>query len=370
MKKRWFRIILALCLLIALALQAGASEASALAGLLDTTPEELLRSELLTPGESQSDWVALLAGRWGETADREVYLNGLWDFVSEQYVSSGGLDRVKATVWHRISLTVLALGADPTCFGTDAYGEPIDLIADGTYHWHMTDSLGTQGLNGWIFALLTLDAGAYAVPAGATYTREDMVAAILSAQEPDGGFGLSAGKSDVDITAMALQALAPYRQEHPQAIARALKYLSAAQTARGDFENWDSTSAESSAQVIIALCALGIDPRSDAAFVKDGGSALDGLLLYQTADGAFCHTLDASADLLATEQACLALCALERMDAGKGSLYDFSDTEIRAFSAGQGKTVINPLWYILGGAGVLICLCFIILLVRKGKNHV
>lgn len=48
------------------------------------------------------------------------------------------------------------------------------------------------------------------MPEDAAYTREEILAAILEAQEPDGGFGLTAGASDVDITAMALQALAPY----------------------------------------------------------------------------------------------------------------------------------------------------------------
>lgn len=53
----------------------------------------------------------------------------------------------------------MALGADPTCFGRNPQGQPIDLIADGTYAWDTTSSLGTQGLNSWIFALITLDAG-------------------------------------------------------------------------------------------------------------------------------------------------------------------------------------------------------------------
>ena len=34
---------------------------------------------------------------------------------------------------------------------------------------------------------------------------------ILSRQNPDGGWGLAGGGSDVDLTAMALQALAKYR---------------------------------------------------------------------------------------------------------------------------------------------------------------
>lgn len=156
------------------------------------------------------------------------------------YRENGGLDRIKATEWHRITLAVQAQGGDPTAFGRDREGKPIDLVAEGTYNWSRSRSLGAQGLNGWIFALITLDSGGFAVPEGAAYTREDMRRAILSAQTEEGAFGLSAGTADVDITAMALQALAPY-QEDPataEAIRRGLAWLSGQQTENGDFVSW------------------------------------------------------------------------------------------------------------------------------------
>ena len=65
------------------------------------------------------------------------------------------------------------------------------------------------------------------------------------------------GESDVDITAMALQALAPYQQQYPEVIDAALNVLSAAQTVTGGFESWGAQSSESCAQVILALTALG-----------------------------------------------------------------------------------------------------------------
>lgn len=357
---------LVLCLVLAFAMQAAAAGTAvdALAQMLDTTTEKFLKADAKTAGDPQSDWAALLAGRTGCTENREAYLDALWDEVSRQYAEDGGLDSIKATEWHRTALTVLALGADPTCFGTDPQGNPIDLIADGTYNWRTTDTLGTQGLNGWVFALITLDAGNYTVPTDGTYQREDMISAILSAQEPDGGFGLTAGQPDVDVTAMALQALAPYQDLYGQEIDRALDYLSSTQTDRGDFENWNSTSAESSAQVILALCSLGIDPRTDARFVKAGGSALDGLLLYQTQTGAFCHTQGDGDNFLATEQAELALCAIQRMDAGKGRVYDFSDVGIRVYESSPS----NGVWYAVGIAGAVVLLGLIGICVWKGKK--
>ncbi|MDY4220141.1 MAG: prenyltransferase/squalene oxidase repeat-containing protein [Candidatus Faecousia sp.] len=359
------RTVLCVLLIVALVLPVGAltgeETARALAGLLDTGPAGLLSA--LTPGDALSDWAAILAGRAGETRGAEAYLSGLWDYVSRQYQEIGGLDPLQATEWHRVALAVTALGADPTCFGLDARGEPIDLVADGVYAWQTTESLGAQGLNGWIFALLLLDAGGWEPPETARYTRQHILRAILEAQEPDGGFGLTAGASDVDLTAMALQALAPYREDCPEAVQGALDYLSRAQTARGDFLAWGTGSAESCAQVVIALCALGIDPRLDPRFVKAGGSALDGLLLYRREDGAFCHSLEDEAGFLATEQAGLALCALERMDGGGARLYDFTDVPLQAFQPKKGGS-----GYLLWAAALLPVAGIVIILVRKGRK--
>lgn len=321
---------------------------------------DVLQSEALVAGDSVSDWIAFLAGRTGKTERAEHYLQQLWDYVSDQYALQGGLNSVKATQWHRIALTVLALGGDPTSFGTDGSGHRVNLVADGTYNWNMTDSLGTQGLNGWIFALLTLDARQYPVPAGAKFTREAMLDAIIGAQEDDGGFGLTAGLSDLDITAMALQALAPYQEQYPQQISRALSYLASAQTARGDFG-----SAESCAQVIIALAALGIDPQADARFQKEGGSALSGLLLYQTPSGGFCHLVDEDSDLLATEQGGLALLAVQRLQNSRRSIYDFSDAEIHSFAP---KTSGKLLWYYIGAGSIVLGICIAGIITHRRKS--
>lgn len=310
-----------------------------------------------------SDWTAFLAGRTGCRNGREDYLDGLWEYVTEQYEENGGLDKIKATQWHRIALTVTALGADPTCFGKDGEGNPVNLIADGTYAWDRTESLGGQGLNAWIFALLTLDSRGYSVPAEGKYQREDMVEAILNAQEADGGFGLVAGRSDVDMTAMALQALAPYREQCPEAIDRGLDFLSAAQTARGDFEGRESGGAENCAQVVIALCALGVNPGEDPRFVKEGGSAMDGLLLYCGESGAFCHLLGEEENLFATAQGGLALLAEERRASGGGSVYDFSDSVLQKYEYGSGQA----LWYAIAGA-LGIGVCAGLLLALKGRK--
>lgn len=338
-RSRFAGRLIALLLALVLALPAHAQDTpavqdtlAALAADRGCAQEALLDEGGFTPGDSVSDWIAIAAGRSGERIETDAYRRALTEYVTQMYRRQGGLDAVRATQWQRIALAILALGGDPTCVGPDG----IDLIADGSYRWTTTDSLGTQGLNGWIFALIALDSARFAVPQNARYSRQTIVTAILSAQEADGGFGLASGASDVDITAMALQALAPYRNGTvayalasgqsvtvSAAADRALQWLSAQQTAQGDFISWGSANAESTAQVIIALCALGIDPAADARFCKNGVSAKDGLLRYRLDSGLYAHVLSDGADLMATQQAMLAWLAMQRLADGARSLYDF-----------------------------------------------
>lgn len=342
------------------------------AGAADFRP--LLEEQPLAAGDSVSDWLAIAAGRDG--VRREAYLRELESYVTAMYREKDGLDRIKATEWHRVALAVLAQGGDPRSFGRDKNGRAIDLIAEGTYNWTRSGSLGMQGLNGWIFALITLDSGGFSVPEGAVYTRADMLTAILTAQLEEGGFALSdAAPADVDITAMALQALAPYCGDETryggvtaaEAVDRGVNWLSGQQTENGDFDSWGAPNAESTAQVMIALCSLGIDPETDPRFVKSGGSVPDGLLRYQTANGRFRHVSDGEEDLMATEQSVLALEALERLRAGEGRLYDFQDIAplTPEKTAGSGAA----LW-LIGGAAVLVIGTTGIIVWRKRKAHV
>lgn len=373
-----FLLTLLLCMVLPLPVFAQTWEPlAAVAEKVGCEYGDILTSELVVPGESVSDWIAIATGCSGNPVKRNAYLKGLEDYVTKEYAQNGGLHNIKATEYHRISLAVLSLGGDPTAFGKDASGEPINLIAEGTYNWDHSDSLGTQGLNGWIWALITIDAKYYDIPRDAIYTREDMINAILAAQTDEGGFGLSGGSPDVDITAMALQALASYYPQHENlkgSVDRALGWLSAQQGDSGDFVAWGAPSAESTAQVVIALCSLSIDPRTDTRFVKNGKSALDGLMQYQVG-GMFRHTLDGEADVMATEQAALALIALERLDAKANRLYDF--TEVTVYAGTDDSLDVldapkNPIVWIVIGAVVLVAAggAAFVFIKRGKKKHV
>ena len=324
--------LLALLLTLVLVIPAyGQETLDALAAAQGCTAETLLQSDKLTAGDSVSDWVAIAVSRAGTEGDTSAYRKALERYVTRMYREQGGLDRLRATEWQRTALTALALGADPTAFGRDKNGRSVNLLADGVYQFTAAKSLGTQGLNGWIFGLIALDSARFAVPEDAVYTRATILQALVAAQEPEGGFGLTVGNSDVDLTAMTLQALAPYQNSTVtytgaagesvtirEVVRRALAWLSDQQTAEGDFISWDAANLESTAQVIIALCSLGVDPATDARFVKNGISAVDGLMRYRLDDGTFRH-------ILTSEQALLAQEAMERLSAARRSLYDFRE---------------------------------------------
>ena len=281
----------------------------------------LTRQDVLPAGQSSvADWYAIAMARCGISEDYETYLAALKTYVESAYAESGGLSANKATEWHRVALAVTALGGDAAAFGTKPDGTTIDLIADGCYDCVVEGGPGAQGLNGWIFALLALDAGGYQAPEGARYTRETIIEAIVSAQGEDGGFSLTGDALDADITAMALQALAPYADGQAEVIDRALAALSA----DGGFASWGAENAESAAQVVMALCALGIDPAADERFCKEGGSAVTALLGFRVEDGSFAH-VGGTSDAMASEQGLQALEALRRFYAGEKRVFDMTD---------------------------------------------
>lgn len=284
----------------------------------------LTDEELLPAGNSSGDWIAMTLAFSGREDAYEDYLKRLQTYVGEMYETEGYLHRIKATEYHRISLTMLALGADPS--RVEYNGKEIDLIADGTYRFH-AGSPGLQGTNGLIYALLSLDSLDYSIPDGAAYTRQDLVEALLSYQKPEGGISLDASMDgDVDITAMAIQALAPYceQPEVKTAVEKALVWLSERMTENGTFTYYGDENTESCAQVILALCAMGIDPAESEMFTIYGNTILDGLNRFRMQDGMYRHVMnDESFDYMSTYQALLALEAVDALRAEGRWIFDF-----------------------------------------------
>lgn len=239
--------------------------------------------------------------------------------------TDGVLHRVKYTEYSRVVLALSSLGFDPT----DVVGYDV-LSPLGDF-----DQVCWQGVNGPIWALIALDSRGYDVPTvpegKRQTTRDALVDAVLDSEIAGGGWALSGSVPDVDMTAMALTSLAPYRGARADAAAaidRGLSVLSSLQGEGGGYGDAGSATSESCAQVVVALASLGIDPASDERFAKESGSVLDALCAFAVPGGGFKHIADGEVNGMATEQGFYALVAYERLLSGKTSLFDMSDAAL------------------------------------------
>jgi len=155
------------------------------------------------------------------------------------------------------------------------------------------------------------------------YTAEEVVSTLLSMQKEDGGWAITGQYGDVDATAMTITALAPYYEDErvKPALNAAVEFLSKKQLAHGDYASYGVSNPESTAQVLTALCALGIDGLEDGHFVKNGNTLLDGILKYRLSDGSFCHAEGGDTNGIATVQAFCGAVAYLRFAEGRGPLY-------------------------------------------------
>ena len=282
-----------------------------------------LKSEVPNPivDSVKGEWAIIGLAR-SDASMSTNYYSSYYDrvvaYVEEKINNEGQLHTVKSTENARVALAVTAIGKDPRNVGGHNL---LTALNDVTY-------VNKQGVNGPIWALLALDSKNYDAPG-----REALITSILGQQFEDGGWAVTpegstpATTADVDMTAMAIQALAPYyntRKDVKNAVDKALICLSGKQLGDGRFQSWGTTNSESAAQVVVALSALGIDADKDTRFVKSGNSALDGLLSFAVKTGGFGHD-DNVVNQMATEQAYYALAAYDRFDRKANRLYDMRD---------------------------------------------
>lgn len=123
---------------------------------------------------------------------------------------------------------------------------------------------------------------------------------------------LTGAERDADTVAAMLAALALYYQEADvkSAVDTAVAWLSAQQSESGTWKG----NANSTAMVVVALSALGIDAHTDSRFIKNGKSAVEGLLSFALADNSgFGYGGNVTYNGMATEQGFRALVAYARM---------------------------------------------------------
>ena len=283
-----------------------------------------LQAQIAEPGTGSvgGDWLIFGLARSGVKVPQK-YFDAYYENVEAAVREKNGVlsDR-KYTEYSRTVLALTAIGKNPA----DVAGfDLLKPLAD-------FEQVTRQGINGTIFALLALDSGNYEIPenpdAAVQATRQMYVDELLARALPDGGWTLTGGEPDVDITAMTLQALAKYRDQADvtAAVERGLAVLSSLQEPDGGYVSWGSSNSESVAQVIVALTELGV-PLDDERFTKNGITVEDALLRFAQENGAFVHVRDGSGgdDGMATEQAFYALAAIHRAETGETTLYDMTD---------------------------------------------
>lgn len=271
-------------------------------------------------GTTGGEWAVIGLARSGEKFPEEYYQNYYGNV--EEYVAScnGILHDRKYTEYSRVILALTAIGKNPA----DVAGYNL-LAPIGDY-----EKTIWQGINGSIWALIALDSGNYEIPhnpdADVQATREMYINDILDNQTSDGGWTLSGDVSEPDVTAMALQALSKYQDNAAvkTATEKALSLMSQKQDENGGFSSWGTENSESCAQMIVALCELGISV-DDSRFVKNGNTILDNMLTYCENGKGFKHTKDGGTNQMTTEQCFYALVAIKRFNEGKSSLYRMCD---------------------------------------------
>lgn len=299
------------------------SDIAAIEEVYEETGDRLSALGVPEVGSVGGEWLVIGLARSGREVADEYYDNVV-EFVRENINDKEQLDKNKSTENSRIILALTALGYD----ATDVDGH--NLLEGLTDMGYLT----RQGINGPIMALIAFDSGNYEIPQSTErtgqLTREMLIDYILRTRLSDGGWALTGTTSDADMTAMALSALAPYYDSNSEvkaAVDEAIVCLSDMQLSTGEYMSGSVATAESCAQVIDALTALGIDPATDSRFIKNGVSVLDALMSFAVDGGGFRHTQDGDYDQMATEQGYCALTAYARFLGGQTSLYDMSDVK-------------------------------------------
>lgn len=258
------------------------------------------------------------------------------------------IKRAKYSDYSKLILALTAIGVD----ARDVMGH--NLLA------YLSDyeNVSRQGNNGTIWALIALKSNpAYEIPEDPSAVQQNseelLVKKVVGMQCQDGGWTLMGTTGDSDMTGMAMQALASYYNKDgyenvTEAIDKGLAWIEKNQLSSGGFGTMNTETSESVAQIITALCGVGIDCGEDARFIKNGKWPMTGLFQYYMPEGGFMHVAaDAGnngggaggiIDGMATEQGLYATVAYRRFLDGETFLYDMSDV---AISAGT-KPVVSP----------------------------
>ena len=324
-------------------------------GRVQALLDEILACQLQRAGvQTVQEWIdgelTQNAGRGSEWMIFALAQSGSYDFSAYRaalltYLENAG--GISASTRQKYALILLATG------GVDDYVQT-----------SVQETIGQQGVMSWVYGLHLLNNGCTG-----DVTAQQAVDTLLDLRLEDGGWALRGTVSDVDVTAMTIQALAPYTSEEKvkTALDGAVEVLAQRQMENGDFASFGAANPESAAQVMMALAALGIDALEDERFIRQGNDLLDVIERFRLEDGGFCHVTGGPANLNASVQVMHALLAWQLMINGEGRFYDIEPAQpVQQMTTALDYKAVASL--IIAGAAIVACAVLFAMGKRSAKN--
>ena len=272
-----------------------------------------------------NEWTIFTILRCGGTISEEnktAYLINLKDDLDADGQLSSN-NQGQPTDYARVILTLGMLGEDPADFR--GYN-----LVETLYNWNNLNNLTINQIS---WTLLALDSKQYDIPEDAKWSRETLINLLVSKQNEDGGFASWGSTSDVDMTAMVLQTLVPYNDASHAAVQPVfeggIRYLQSQINEDAGFESWGNENACSTAQVLILLPMLGMDPAASNGFVKAQKNMITNLEGYrdETGGGFFWQKGSPYSKDGSTYQVVLALESCRRFASNENSVYDLTESD-------------------------------------------
>ena len=266
------------------------------------------------------EWNIFTVLRAGGSISQEK-LDIYYESVANQLKKATFSRKFRYTDAARVAITLAAMGKDLT----DVDGVNLMKMI---YNDELKTKMSKDTSNCPIWGLIALDCQNAEIPSDAVWTREKLIDLILSYQTAEGGFGLIDNKtSSIDMTGMALQALAPYREQEnvKPAFDKALKHFKENMTPEAGFTDAGKENSCTVAQVLTALTAAGIDPlNKENGFTVGNKNIIKNLHTYKGEQG-FLWQTGLKPDVMATQQVTYAMEAYRRFAENENRLYDCTD---------------------------------------------
>ncbi len=259
-----------------------------LKSVAEKTAEELVKThESPKVSSIDGEWLVIGVHYSGYEAPDSFYSHYYDTLRAEVKSKKGILSEDKYSEYERVLLCLHAIGMDTT----QVEGYDLRPYLDDY------EKIAGMGASVASFALIASNVLGYPLE-----NEEAYIQVILEeAWSPSimGEAGLS------DYVAMAVEALSFYRgrEDVDSFIEDSLTFFSETQNEDGSMINCEAT-----AECIICLVQLGIDPLTDERFIKNGKNLGDGLLTFYLGDGTFFHDADnPNGSEIPTEKALLGL---------------------------------------------------------------